>query len=59
MQHKRRTAAADAAWAEKAKEIKEGKRKSFIQMLDDRGLVNSVAGWVVARFSSDGEKHRS
>ncbi|KAK2766671.1 tyrosyl-tRNA synthetase [Arachnomyces sp. PD_36] len=40
----RRTAEADAAWAAKAKEIKEGKRQSFIQMLDERGLLNSVAG---------------
>lgn len=44
MGHKRRTAEADAEWAVKAKEIKEGKRKSFVQMLDDRGLVNSVVG---------------
>ncbi|KAF7597243.1 tyrosyl-tRNA synthetase [Aspergillus hancockii] len=40
----RRTLEAEQEWAEFAKEIKAGKRKSFAQHLEERGLLHDVVG---------------
>lgn len=45
-QHLRRTKEAEEQWDQWACEIREGKRQSFFKMLEERGLVNSVVGWV-------------
>src|SRR5438046_1502558 len=44
MQHLRRIKEADEQWAQWAREIREGKRQSFLKMLEERGYVNSVVG---------------
>ncbi|KAL4946714.1 hypothetical protein BDV06DRAFT_182175 [Aspergillus oleicola] len=43
-QHLRRMAEAKAEWEGFAKEIKEGKRKSFVEHLEERGLIHDVVG---------------
>lgn len=37
-------AAAEEDWKVRAKEIKEGKRKSMLSILEERGLVHQIAG---------------
>jgi len=39
-------------WARHAKEIKDGKRKSFAAHLEERGLIHDVVGYVL-RFEID------
>jgi tyrosyl-tRNA synthetase len=37
-------AAAEAQWAERAKEIQKGERQSFVSLLEERGLIQSIVG---------------
>lgn len=34
-------------WAEHARQIKAGQRKSFVQHLEDRGLIHDVVGYAL------------
>lgn len=43
-QYLRRKKEAEQEWAGFAKEIKEGKRQSFAQFLEERGLLHDVVG---------------
>ncbi|KAI1951003.1 tyrosyl-tRNA synthetase [Ophidiomyces ophidiicola] len=43
-QHLRRIAAAKEQWDMWAKQIEAGERQSFLSLLEDRGLINSVVG---------------
>ncbi|KAL2814297.1 hypothetical protein BJX63DRAFT_201733 [Aspergillus granulosus] len=43
-QHLKRVAAGEQEWAQFAQEIKEGKRKSFVEHLEERGLIKEVVG---------------
>ncbi|WEW59260.1 tyrosyl-tRNA synthetase [Emydomyces testavorans] len=43
-QHIRRTNEAKEQWARWAEEIKAGKKQSFLSLLEERGLINSVVG---------------
>ncbi|KAK2792355.1 tyrosyl-tRNA synthetase [Onygenales sp. PD_10] len=43
-QHKRRMREAEDQWKMQAEEIKAGKRKSFLESMEERGLVNNVVG---------------
>lgn len=40
----RRTKEAEQEWAQFAEEIKAGKRKSFVEHLEERGLIHDVVG---------------
>src|SRR6266516_4410049 len=51
-QHIRRMGEAEEQWTQWAREIREGKRQSFLKMLEERGLVNSVVGCVFFLFLS-------
>ncbi|PGH10334.1 tyrosine-tRNA ligase [Blastomyces parvus] len=44
MQHLRRMREGEEAWKNFADEIKAGKRKSFLELMEERGLVNQVIG---------------
>jgi hypothetical protein len=37
---------AEEEWARFAEEIKQGKRKSFVELLEERGLLHQVVGLV-------------
>jgi len=39
-----RTEDAKEQWAKQAVEIEAGRKQSFIKMLEERGLINSVVG---------------
>lgn len=43
-QYVQRMKDAEARWAVQAEEIKAGKKQSFLSMLEERGLVQSVVG---------------
>jgi tyrosyl-tRNA synthetase len=43
-QHLRRKAEAEEEWKGFAEEIKAGKRKSFVEHLEERGLIYQVVG---------------
>ncbi|GES62454.1 tyrosyl-tRNA synthetase [Aspergillus terreus] len=43
-QHQRRMKEAEEEWAEFAKQIKAGERKSFVEHLEERGLIHDVVG---------------
>lgn len=45
-QHLRRKAEAEEQWSKWAKEIKAGKRKSFLEHLEERCLVHDYVGYV-------------
>jgi len=38
---------AEQEWAEKAAEIKDGRRKSMLSILEERGYINQIAGYVL------------
>jgi tyrosyl-tRNA synthetase len=40
----RKTIEAEMDWSRQAMEVKEGKRKSVFEILEERGLVNQTAG---------------
>ncbi|OJD19920.1 tyrosine-tRNA ligase [Emergomyces pasteurianus Ep9510] len=44
MQHIRRMREGEESWKNYADEIKAGKRKSFLELMEERGLVNTVIG---------------
>ncbi|EER45183.1 tyrosyl-tRNA synthetase [Histoplasma capsulatum var. duboisii H88] len=44
MQHIRRMREGEEAWKNFAEEIKAGTRKSFLELMEERGLVNAVIG---------------
>lgn len=44
-QHRRRMREAESQWLEQADEIENGQRKSFLSMLEERGLVNNIVGY--------------
>jgi hypothetical protein len=37
---------AEQEWTQKATEIREGKRPSMLEILESRGFVNTIAGYV-------------
>lgn len=41
----RKTADAETAWKEQAKEIWEGKKESMLSILEKRGYINAVVGY--------------
>lgn len=43
-QHQRRMKEAEEEWSEYAKEIEAGQRKSFVEHLEERGLLHDVVG---------------
>jgi len=43
-----KVAEAEQEWKQKAKEINAGRQKSMLTILEERGLVNTITGYVLA-----------
>lgn len=43
----KKQAAAEEAWEAQAEEIKDGKKESMLQILESRGYIGQIAGFVV------------